>query len=90
MWTLLVVLLLAPTIIFVLAFVLSSIAAACYPRPCPECGHPNLKQVSFTRATVMVEGKRMPDSWTIYACEGCGARFKHDRGGFRRDENESI
>jgi len=48
--------------------------------PCPTCGHPGLRTVNWIRATILVDGRRAPDSWTYHWCEACGGRFKR-RGG---------
>lgn len=32
--------------------------------------------ISAALATIIVDGKRAPDSWAYYCCERCGARFK--------------
>jgi len=44
------------------------------------CGMRGLKCVNFIRATIEVDGKRTPDSWSYYVCEKCGAGFKWHRG----------
>ena len=42
----------------------------------------NLRMVGFVRATVLINGKRAPDSWSFYLCDSCGARLKFHRGQF--------
>lgn len=49
-------------------------------RPCPECGAQALRWVTFLRATVLVDGRRAPDSWSLHECEACGVRLKDHRG----------
>ena len=43
---------------------------------CPACGTRGLKCVNFIMATVLVDGKRAPDSWSYYRCDKCGKPFK--------------
>jgi hypothetical protein len=48
---------------------------------CPGCGQQALQCVQWIRASVMVEGRRAPDSWHYFSCESCGGQFKkHVRG----------
>jgi hypothetical protein len=47
---------------------------------CPSCSNRALRRVQFIRATVMVNGKRAPDSWSFFACDSCGARLKQHTG----------
>jgi len=49
-------------------------------RLCPECKGRGLQVINFVKATVLIDGKRAPDSWTYFACKECAARFK-SRGG---------
>ncbi|SRR6266568_3220284 len=44
-----------------------------YRSRCPKCGKRGLKMVDGALATVVIHGKRAPDSWTVYECEKCGA-----------------
>jgi len=47
---------------------------------CPSCSHRALRRVQFIRATVVVDGRRVPDSWSFLLCESCGARYKQHLG----------
>jgi hypothetical protein len=49
-------------------------------KPCPYCGVKAVQVVSFVRATVLVDGKRAPDSWSYCECDICHARFKDHCG----------
>ena len=46
----------------------------------PTCDERGLKRVNWIRATVLIDGKRVPDSWSYDICEKCGARFKFHHG----------
>jgi transposase-like protein len=50
---------------------------------CPSCSQERLKRIQFVRATVLVDGRRAPDSWSYYECGSCGARFREQRGEYR-------
>jgi len=71
-----VILLLSPAILYGLAL----IVVAIYGERCPKCGQRGLTCVGFMKATVVIDGRRCPDSWGYYACEKCGAKLKHHRG----------
>lgn len=43
---------------------------------CPGCGQRALVMVNFIRATVIVDGKTAPDSWSCHVCESCGSRWR--------------
>ncbi len=43
---------------------------------CPECGKKALRCVQWIRATVLVEGKKTPDTRSYYQCDSCRARLK--------------
>jgi hypothetical protein len=43
---------------------------------CPTCGQRSLVFRNGFLATVVVDGKRAPDSWYYYECSACGARLK--------------
>ena len=45
-------------------------------RVCPSCGRRSLRCVQWIRATVLIDGRRAPDSWIYFLCESCGARLK--------------
>jgi hypothetical protein len=51
-----------------------------YRARCPACGHRGLKCVQWIRATIEVDGKRAPASWTYFRCESCGAKYKQHIG----------
>jgi len=48
--------------------------------PCPACGKQSLRYRQWILATVIINGKRAPDSWCYLLCESCGARYKQHRG----------
>jgi ribosomal protein L37AE/L43A len=43
---------------------------------CPSCSHRSLRRVQLIRATVVVNERNVPDSWTYFECDSCAARFK--------------
>lgn len=47
---------------------------------CLACSRRALRCVQWIRATVLIEGRRAPDSWSYYLCESCGAHYKLHRG----------
>jgi hypothetical protein len=47
---------------------------------CPTCSRRALRCVQWIRATVLIEGRRAPDSWSYFLCESCGAHFKRHIG----------
>jgi len=49
-------------------------------RPCAFCGVKALQLVNAAKATVIVDGKRVPDCWMYYECDVCGARYKDHQG----------
>src|SRR5438046_366923 len=51
-----------------------------YRSRCPKCGKRGMKIVGGVRATILVGGKRAPDSWMDYECEKCGAIMRWHRG----------
>ena len=75
--------LLLPVIVLVLPSVLTSLA----PR-CKECGQRGLKCVGGAKATIVVDGKRAPDSWLDYRCPKCDALFRKHRGVWTRIVND--
>jgi hypothetical protein len=75
-WVCVVLLVLSPALLYGLAL----IAVAICRERCPECGHRGMMCLNFIRATVVIDGRRAPDSWAYYACEMCGARMKLHRG----------
>jgi hypothetical protein len=73
---------------FLLAIIAALLALYFFLRPrftssrmvCPECGLDSLRCVQWILATVLIDGKRAPDSWSYFLCESCGARFKQHLG----------
>jgi uncharacterized protein with PIN domain len=51
-----------------------------YRSQCPRCGKRGLQIVGGARATTRIDGKRAPDSWTVYQCDKCGAVLRWRRG----------
>lgn len=49
-------------------------------KPCPYCGVKAVQTVNSVLATIIVDGKRMPDSWSYCECDVCHARYKDHRG----------
>ncbi|QIF05275.1 hypothetical protein [Roseimicrobium sp. ORNL1] len=49
-------------------------------RACPACAQKEVRCVQWIRATVLIDGRRAPDSWCYYLCDACGARFKQHLG----------
>ena len=80
LWLYGVLLLLSPAILYRAALALAAAAVAEDTPACPACGQPGLKCVNFIMATVLVDGRRTPDSWSYYVCERCGAAHKLHRG----------
>jgi hypothetical protein len=79
-WVFAALLVLSPAILYGLALVAAALVSAYYRRPCPACGQRGLKCVNWIRATVLVNGRRAPDSESYYVCEQCGAAHKLHRG----------
>jgi hypothetical protein len=79
-WLAAVLLVLSPAILYGVALTVAALVTALYRPLCPACGRRGLVCVNRTLATVVVNGRRAPDSWTFYACEHCGAGFKYHRG----------
>jgi hypothetical protein len=79
-WFYATLLVLSPAILYGVALVVAALVSAYYRRRCPACGERGLKCVNFIRATVVIDGRRAPDSWSYYVCELCGAGFKLHRG----------
>jgi hypothetical protein len=71
-WLLAALLVLSPALLYGLLLVF----AALHRGRCAACGQRGLKCVGATLATVVVNGRRAPDSWSYYACDKCGAAFK--------------
>ena len=57
------------------------VRASIRERTCRSCGERALKQVNWIRATVLIDGRRAPDSWTCYCCQSCGARYRRKISG---------
>ena len=47
---------------------------------CPTCKSRALRCVQWIHATVMIDGRRAPDSWSYFSCDSCGAHFKQHLG----------
>ena len=75
--------LLLPVIVLALPPVLALLA----PR-CPACGQRGLKCVGGADATILVDGKRAPDSWFDYRCPKCDGLFRDHRGVWTRIVND--
>src|SRR5687768_7758059 len=63
-----------------LAYVAACFAANRKREKCPVCAAKKLRCVQSIRATVLIDGKRAPDSWSYFECEACGAHRKLHRG----------
>jgi predicted RNA-binding Zn-ribbon protein involved in translation (DUF1610 family) len=61
-----------------------------YRSRCPRCGKRGLKIIGGYLATVMVDGKRAPDSSTDYACDKCGAVMRWHRGEWKEVPEADI
>jgi predicted RNA-binding Zn-ribbon protein involved in translation (DUF1610 family) len=48
-------------------------------RICPECGKKSLRCVQWVRISVLVEGKKTPESTSYFQCDSCNARLKKSR-----------
>lgn len=70
---------LSPAILYVIALVVTAIRSKYYPDKCPQCGERGLDLVNFILATVVIDGRRAPDSWSYYVCRKCDAWLKHHR-----------
>lgn len=55
---------------------------------CPKCQEKKLESRGAIRATVLINGKRAPDSWTYYECTACAARWKKYISGTSYDRPE--
>lgn len=51
-----------------------------FPRRCPCCGVGALQQTDWIRATIVIYGRRAPDSWSDYRCAHCAAMFRQRLG----------
>jgi hypothetical protein len=47
---------------------------------CPGCGVAAMRIVGVVKKEISVEDRRVPDRWSLYLCEDCGARFKEHHG----------
>jgi hypothetical protein len=72
--------LVSPAILYGVALTVSALVSAYHRRRCPACGQRALKCVNWIRATVRVDGRRAPDTWSYYICQRCGAAHKLHRG----------
>jgi len=57
---------------------------------CLRCGEKKLRVVNFIRATVLIDGRRAPDSWTLYQCDGCSARLRRHLDGHWSEAGEEA
>jgi hypothetical protein len=71
---------LSSAILYGIALAVAALVSACYRPPCPACGRRGLTCVNWIRATVLVKGRRVPDSWSYFVCERCGAAHKLHHG----------
>jgi hypothetical protein len=85
-WVLAILLVLSPAILY--GLLLSFIAI--YREKCPACEKWGLKCVTFIVATILVDGKRAPDSWGYYDCPNCGGKFKWHRGEWTHVSDKEI
>jgi hypothetical protein len=60
------------------------------PKKCPICDSRNLVSVNWVRATILVDGKRAPDSWAYYQCKTCDARLKLHRSNWMDMDADSA
>lgn len=78
---LIILILVAPTVLLIVAVIVSAIRARFYRKRCPACLQRGLKSVNFVRAfTESRDGERTPEYWSYLACEKCGQRFKLHNG----------
>lgn len=47
---------------------------------CPKC-RGRLTKKNSVRATLLVDGQRVPASWTYFVCQTCGSRWKRRADG---------
>ena len=73
------VILAIPTAILISAGLGALIKFMKEPAICPRCGSRSLLQVNFIRATILVNGRRAPDSWSLHNCRQCNARLRLHR-----------
>ena len=85
-WPGAILLILSPAILYacLLAFV------AIYRGRCMACGTRGLKWVNGVLATIVVQGRRVPDSWCYYRCDRCGVAFKLHRGAWTRVSDQEC
>lgn len=58
------------------ALLVLAVMAVRRPRRCPKCGRRALWCVNFIRATILVDGRRAPASWSYHLCRACGVALK--------------
>jgi hypothetical protein len=80
LWLIATLLVLSPAILYGIALVIFAV----YRGKCSACGKRGLNCVESIRATIVVNGKRAPDSWSFYVCGKCGAAFKSHQGEWSR------
>ncbi|WP_293909404.1 hypothetical protein [Deinococcus sp.] len=77
------VVLMLPLLLVAAPFVLTVMAIQERWQGCPQCG----RRGTLERVYVgperdedeQVRGRRVPPEWTVWQCQGCGARFAQDR-----------
>ena len=79
-WVWVILLILSPAILYVLAGITLALKKKFLPRCCPACGVRALRSINFIMATVLVNGKRAPDSWEYLLCMSCGKALEVNRG----------
>jgi hypothetical protein len=79
-WLLLTLLVLSPAFLYLRALAAMAIAGKYYRRPCPTCRRRGLKRIQFVKATIEIDGTRVPGSWSYYVCDKCGEALKLHRG----------
>jgi C4-type Zn-finger protein len=47
---------------------------------CPNCSKDTLQIVNFLKATILINGRRAPDSYMILECSHCGYRYRKSKG----------
>jgi hypothetical protein len=57
------------------AYVAAMMAVLRRRKVCPSCGKKRVTGTQHLRATVVVDGVRMPEGRSFYRCEACGAEF---------------
>lgn len=76
---LLILLAFSPGILYVLALVVMGFHESLFYGKCPRCGGRSLTMINGVKATLSVDGQRIPDSWTYFLCTRCEAHLKRHR-----------